>query len=860
MSAKHYTVVLLTAICVCAWPCESFAGEEPSKGREPLALRKFSYVEDFEAKDPVHAWASNGKCEVNFKGITDEKALTGKKSFKLDITINSGSYHYWSVPVRVPCEGKLKFSGNIFVAECKGASVGLGINYVFPPTTHSGCGVLNTLNKPTKEWKLQEEPNLVERGVASAASVVPRHVAIATGDNVGAYVSLWGIMIYGRAGARLVIYVDDVRIEGEAPTEAAYDAQVRKRWQSHKAKFQKQLAEWRKRLQVVREQMAQMPETAAGERDLKGVVEKSISGVAESLAKSERQGWANRGTAEGITRRMDYAFAVMAVAKHLAGLGRAARCLIHVPIAITNSKILPDQFPAAGPVSTDIRVTACPDEYEPASFVIYAFRDLSGLTVEVSDLRAGKHTLPADIVDVRLVKCWYQSSTGTVVFHGQRVLVPELLLRDDDLIRVDLAKKENLLRRVNEAGESVYVPISTPTSNHLADVQPRDADCLLPVTIPADSAKQFWLTVHVPHDASPGDYAGTIRLRAADAEVATLNLSVRVLPFELAAPKLIYSIYYRARLRRDGKGSISSEAKSPQQYLAEMRNMKAHGVLYPTVYQGYDKQLLRQVVELRKEAGLPAGLFFGLGRGTGSPKNQGQLNALASSVRAWRAFLEPFGYDQVYFYGIDEATGEALQAQRAAWRAVQEAGGKTFVACYRETFERMGALLNLAVFAGGPDPAEAKKFHSVGSQIFSYGNPQVGVEEPETFRRNFGLLLWKSGFDGTMDYAYQHSFGHIWNDFDNKSYRDHVFAYPTVNGVIDTVQWEGFREGVDDVRYVTTLEKGIAAAKACGNKAAAKLAAESEMWLGKLDIEGDLQALRLDMAQRIIRLKKAMRQ
>jgi hypothetical protein len=57
-----------------------------------------------------------------------------------------------------------------------------------------------------------------------------------------------------------------------------------------------------------------------------------------------------------------------------------------------------------------------------------------------------------------------------------------------------------------------------------------------------------------------------------------------------------------------------------------------------------------------------------------------------------------------------------------------------------------------------------------------------------------------------MDYAYQHGFGdHIWNDFDHERFRDHVFAYPTSNGIIDTIQWEGFREAVDDVRYLATL-------------------------------------------------------
>jgi len=36
-----------------------------------------------------------------------------------------------------------------------------------------------------------------------------------------------------------------------------------------------------------------------------------------------------------------------------------------------------------------------------------------------------------------------------------------------------------------------------------------------------------------------------------------------------------------------------------------------------------------------------------------------------------------------------------------------------------------------------------------------------------------------------------------------------VMAYPTVDEVIDTLQWEGYREGVDDTRYLATLLSAI---------------------------------------------------
>jgi len=203
----------------------------------------------------------------------------------------------------------------------------------------------------------------------------------------------------------------------------------------------------------------------------------------------------------------------------------------------------------------------------------------------------------------------------------------------------------------------------------------------------------------------------------------------------------------------------------------------------------------------------------------------------------------------VYFYGIDEATGDRLKAQQSAWKAVQDAGGKTFVACYKQTYETMGALLNTAVLAGRPDPEEAKKYHSVGSEVFCYAYPQVGNEEPETYRRNFGLVLWKAGFDGAMDYAYQHGFGHVWNDFDSPHYRDHNFTYPTVNGVVGTVQWEGFREAVDDVRYVTTLEHVLATAGDTEH------GAEARKWLAELEPDGaDLYAVRQQVVDYILEL------
>jgi hypothetical protein len=380
-------------------------------------------------------------------------------------------------------------------------------------------------------------------------------------------------------------------------------------------------------------------------------------------------------------------------------------------------------------------------------------------------------------------------------------------------------------------------------------VRPLDAETLQPLDLAAGETREYWLTIHVPDDARPGTYEGTLTF-AAEAGSATLPLRLTVHPFALEPSRLIYSIYYRATLAPDGQPTISSEAKSEEQYRAEIADLKAHGVLYPTNYQSR-KGNLRRVLEIRRECGLPTERFYNLGYCVG-PQSEAQLADLRAEVAAWIETLKSFDYGTAYFYGIDEATGETLARQKAAWKATQEAGGKTFVACYRQTFEAMGALLNTAILAGPPDPAEAAKYHAVSSQAFCYGNPQVGVEDPAVYRRNFGLVLWKAGFDGAMDYAYQHGFNHVWNDFDDKTYRDHNFTYPTANGVIPTIAWEGFREAVDDVRYVTTLEKAIREAPAA-RKAEADAAAQ---WLAALGpATADLDATRAQVVSWVVRLR-----
>ena len=194
-------------------------------------------------------------------------------------------------------------------------------------------------------------------------------------------------------------------------------------------------------------------------------------------------------------------------------------------------------------------------------------------------------------------------------------------------------------------------------------------------------------------------------------------------------------------------------------------------------------------------------------------------------------------------------------AQRPAWKTIREAGGKVFVAGQHGHFEKVGDLLNLIVMYGIPLKEVAAKWHSAGHKIWCYANPQGGVESPEVYRRNFGLLLWQANYDGASTYVYQHGFGNIWNDFDHPTRRDLNFTYPTVDGVIDTIAWEGYREGIDDIRYATTLKLETEKAKKLKDKGVRELALSAEKYLEELDVNRNLDTVRLEIIDYILKLQ-----
>ncbi len=566
---------------------------------------------------------------------------------------------------------------------------------------------------------------------------------------------------------------------------------------------------------------------------------------------------------------------------------------------ISNHLILPrTPLPKTCKRAKRMKVVACRGEYEPASFVLTTDQPLEGVKVEVGTLSGPAGNIPKEAVDIRTVKLTYREFHDNKKHEGQAI--PILLLHDDSLFSIKKNPKYGMKK--GDPGDPYFNVPRQPV---------KDSAELVPLRV--EDFKQFWVTVHVPEHAAAGTYRAPVRIVARNAKAQELSLEVKVLDFRLLPPMLEYSIYYPAYLDTEdlpshyrAAGSVTTEWKgtmgaplSSRQYRLELENMLAHGVDNPIIYYiGWNATSLtrlEKMVRIREAVGMKKSLHL-LGHPAfleERPPTEEERKKSIEAVQEIVAWAQQRGYPEVYFMAGDEFAGERLLSERPSLEAIHAGGGKVFAAGGLDIDEFVGDLMDLPVIGSkvgnqvlslfatmDPHDPEAiprmlpeiekagsirhllapeyrraiHNIHARGFKCYTYMNPMPGVFFPEMHRRNPGLGLWRVGFDGISNWSFTHIYGSV---TDNSFIWSYVWR--TEDGVIDTLNWEAFREGVDDVRYLTTLLAALKRAR--GVFPNDPLVADSDKWLRQVDIEkGDLDQIRGEMIRRIEQLEKKVSQ
>jgi hypothetical protein len=83
-----------------------------------------------------------------------------------------------------------------------------------------------------------------------------------------------------------------------------------------------------------------------------------------------------------------------------------------------------------------------------------------------------------------------------------------------------------------------------------------------------------------------------------------------------------------------------------------------------------------------------------------------------------------------------------------------------------------------------------------------------------------GLYLWKTGARGHRQFWLTGHQGDPFNDFDGNETDTAAYILPSADGWIGTISWELLREGIDDYRYLYTLNALVTRAAEAGGEAA----------------------------------------
>ncbi len=547
--------------------------------------------------------------------------------------------------------------------------------------------------------------------------------------------------------------------------------------------------------------------------------------------------------------------------------------------ALSGIRRTADLFPEDGDFKGPLKATVSGDEWESASVQLFAFEDLKDVLVTPADLVSKEgNKLPAAEIDVKVVKVWYQQGTAWGSFFAdglRRIATPELLLHDDSLVVVDHVAHENYLR-CDYGSSSAYRWVSFDATDvahtHEGQVDLKwihDAETLSPFALQKHAFKQLMFTIHAPKGLPAGLYRGAFAVTVGGRKAFDLPVEVRALGFDLPQPATFRDL----NRRFFGAAYMGKLHFTVQDHPKMLKNIARHNMKNFLMNPFFTPGDVEHHCKMYQEAGCDTDYLFGAlpycGIRTSYPAQETDAsyvnflnirNSISNTLDAIRAVL---GKDaKAYSYGIDEGSAWTVRCERDTWKNVHRLGGNVCVATRYHPF----LLFNLDLAILPRQPRQMRRFQAdtlhegnPDALVMWYADPHSGPENPDYTRRIYGWQTWRCNYDGFMQYIL---FRDNWNDFwvpNEGALRGLMLAYPAADDLLDTIEWEGLREGVDDVRYCTYLRQLVAEGRKSGDAETDYAARAAATWLSQVDCErSSLAYLRAETIARINKLRKLL--
>ncbi|RKY36125.1 MAG: hypothetical protein DRP78_04410 [Candidatus Omnitrophota bacterium] len=404
-----------------------------------------------------------------------------------------------------------------------------------------------------------------------------------------------------------------------------------------------------------------------------------------------------------------------------------------------------------------------------------------------------------------------------------------------------IIKKENIDLRILK-----YFPLISKNKKKHFRYAPLILEKYKIISIDKWVTQEYWLTIYAPKNAAPGNYKAKITIKPANKEKKKLDIVVTVLPFHLKKPQRKYGIYYN--LDKRWKGFY------PENIEKHFIDIREHGLSTLTLYgipqikgKGENVELdfsvpgftspwpVKTFMEYYLNSGLKAPLIFiGLDY---------VLRIKIKSVFGYEMYSKEFdfvyknfvkmleGYrlsenwPEFIFSVSDEPANDPKKMQSTEYylQLLKQIlpGVKTYITLYGgwkgiDDGKALDQWLDLRCY----DWLNKKLIQDTkksNDQLWVYNGGSFG-RNPAVDRFFYGFYAERVGADGITQWVYQWA-GSLGTSYDQElktGLQGWYYTYPSFDGPIPTIGWEGIREGIDDARYVRTLKSLISEARKVG--------------------------------------------
>jgi hypothetical protein len=487
-----------------------------------------------------------------------------------------------------------------------------------------------------------------------------------------------------------------------------------------------------------------------------------------------------------------------------------------------------------------VRLSAARGEYEPVQIVLRPTEPLRLLRAELSDLRAGRHRIPARHITLR---------------------------------------------------EVAYVPVEYPTDTLGAiDDYPDPLPPLqTPLSLAAGQNQPLWLTVYVPYGTPAGVYKGTLTLRTSRG-VLTVPLEVTVYDFDLPRVPSLRSgfgvsaerIFQYHKPRTDEQKrelwdrymqAFRRARLSPYTFSLEPYQVRVDNGRVVLDFEAFDRAAKRYLDEFGFNSfvlpvyGLPGGRYPNystaefLGFKEGTPEYE---RYWTDYMRQLQEHLRQRGWlRKAYIYWFDEPEEADYPFVRRVNEQIKRAAPELTIMLTEQPEPPLIGVVDLwcPLTAFVPLQAIAER-RKAGEEVWWYvctgpRAPYVGlfIDHPGTEMRVWlwqtwkygvqGILIWETTWwhnpfaypdrlqnpwDDPMSYVWDASFKpgtrQFWGNGDGRLLypprRDpNASDEPVIAAPIPSIRWECLRDGAEDYEYFVLLERLVRQAE--GRKVDARL-------------------------------------